>query len=127
VSLGFDVRPEPLGQVVLTTSYVDIFICPALDADSNPVKGATVREITVANNDLNGSGLRTGHRVWIDKLPVAGTPLPETAQVSGEVVLDGLDFEGVMTLAPGEKIVGKADAGALVGVSVYGALTVLKP
>ena len=107
--------PEPLARDVLGSSYADVFVVPA-------GKGATVRGIIISNGDVSG-GVPTQRRVWLHICDPLETPDLTNHELYDQTIVNGIDFDGVLTMSEGQRIVAKADTGGVVAIVVSGALT----
>jgi len=106
--------PISIDALLLTTAYQTLYQVPGT------VHSATIRGVVICNVDVG-----TNHRVWLHKVPPAGTPGIGNALLNDQEFINGVDGDGVLTLEPGESLQAKADAANAVTISASGAESVL--
>jgi hypothetical protein len=106
--------PISIDALLLTTAYQVLYQVPG------SVHSGTIRGVVICN-----VGAGTTQRVWLHKVPPAGTPGIDNALLYDQEFIDGIDGDGVLTLEPGESLQGKADALNAVTISASGAESVL--
>lgn len=107
--------PNSLFQTILTSAYTELYIVP-------PTKQTTtVRGMVISNGDVV-AGVPTPHRVWLHLVP----PLPAVPDFTNQLLFDqeflnGIDFDGVLVMNQGWRLMGKADVDGLIAIGGSGA------
>ncbi len=105
------VTPKQLGQVQLGAVNTTIYTVPATTT-------GVIRTITIANTDET-----TGHVLRLYLVPNGGSAGPATAIMAKQSVNPAQTIQdlGVHVLPAGGTVVGSADAGSVITVTVDGA------
>jgi len=109
--MSLSATPISIDSILLTTVYQTLYTVPG------SVHSATIRGFVICNVEAG----TTTRRVWLHKVPPAGSPAVDNALLYDQPFLDGVDGDGVMTLKPGESLQAKADAINSVTISASGA------